>query len=189
MPNTTSNRFPQDAERFAHEVNNGGTSYSLLSHQFMVVGKDHGYMIGGHPSARTGARLPEVIIHRPEMTAAEAGSHVVKTALNTSSNGSGDPTAYVGGWNEKTEHGGRVVLDASTRETNKAKALQIGRARKERALFDVKGGEEIPTGVHEENEAPPESVEHPLSLTTKNKRGATAVITDWVKSSVPTGAK
>lgn len=126
----------EDARTFAEQVNSGGASYHLLSRQFVEPGVHDGYMVGGHPNPSTGERIPE-LIHHGSITPEQAAEHIRTSHELTQ----GDPTAYAGGWAEN----GNSVLDTSTRFTDRKKALWAAADRGERAVFDVKAFDEIPT--------------------------------------------
>jgi hypothetical protein len=51
---------------------------------------------------------------------------------------------FIGGWHD-TEHG-EVVLDPVENIQDRDKAVALGAERNQQAIWDVKAGEEIPTG-------------------------------------------
>jgi hypothetical protein len=166
------NGMAKDAETFAGMVNNpdiGGSSYHVLSRQFLNVGVDNGHMVGGHPFAGTTTRIPESF-HDSPLSAHEAHAHFVRTAVHTG----GDSKAYAGGWAEN----GKGVLDASTRIDSKKDAIPVAQFRGEREIFDSQKIESYKTpGVPEgnTNAAPPAAANAPKPTVTKTKRGSTLV--------------
>lgn len=166
------NSMAKDASTFAGMVNNpdiGGSSYHVLSRQFLNVGVERAHMVGGHDFAGTTQRIPESF-HDAPLSSHEAHAHFVRTAVNTG----GDVRAYAGGWAED----GKAVLDASTRYASKKDAIPVARMRGEREIFDAKKIESYKTpGVPEgnTNAAPPASATAPKPTVSKTPRGSTKI--------------
>ena len=53
-----------------------------------------------------------------------------------------DPTVHIGGW----EHNGLMHIDPAEHVINRGTAMNLGRARNQISIYDVKNNKEIPTG-------------------------------------------
>lgn len=123
-------QFPHAAQRFADEVNAGGSSVHPVTRQFLEAGQP-GYMVGGSRDVHSGERVPEVS-HNGPITPVQAAAHMVRTAIASG----GSQSVYAGGWHEK----GNSVLDASDRFEDKAAADREAIHRGEREVYDAGSG-------------------------------------------------
>lgn len=105
----------------------------------LPVGKKTMYGVGGAKDVDTGSRYPEKVT---SASPHEALAHVLDVERgNINRQKVGWPAAYVGGWREK----GETVLDATSVTRSKRQAMRLAYRRGERAIFDFKNIEELPT--------------------------------------------
>lgn len=120
--------FARQAQAFTDQTNAvGGGTIHPTSLGIPQIGET-GWMVGGHPDS-SGKRIPERTVSAP-LSAHEAASHIVKTAIATG----GDKTGYAGSW---VNDEGKIALDASTRVDGRRAARRLGNQRNEDAIFGL----------------------------------------------------
>ena len=144
-PIMTGEVSPEDYIAHAEKVNqgiaeNGGiTIPDAPGSDALPVGEKKWYGVGGAKDIATGERYPEKITSG---SVNETLAHILDVERgNIQRQEVGWPPAHVGGWSEE----GDTVLDATSVTRSKRQAMRMAHQRGERAIFDAKNVEELPT--------------------------------------------
>jgi hypothetical protein len=154
-------KYQDHAHTYAEAVKGGGvTMRPEPGNKPLPVGSTEWYGVGGAADPHTGGRVPETVVPMKDHLMGtqfndnHALGHILKVEGNNIDRKRGNtvdgkkwPAAYAGGWAED----GTAVMDASSvfrgGESAKKAAVKYAVKRGERAVFDAKNIEDIPTGI------------------------------------------
>jgi hypothetical protein len=127
-----------DHEKFVQQVQQTGGASMNLSTGKLLPPDARGYMVGGE-SDRSGQQIPAWSVPEHEFSTDHVGKFVdyMKSVVGSSGRG-----LHVGAWKDE----GNVEMDASRKIKRPGEAIRKGRARGEKAIYDIKGKRDIDTG-------------------------------------------
>jgi len=114
----------------AATAENQGASMEVATGRLAEVGKDHGWMVGGHPDVSTGKQIPGRKVRGDILPLHEAHSHLIKAMIS----GAHEQKGYVGSWDD---HKGNITLDTVSHVDKMSDARALGNQRGQEAIFGL----------------------------------------------------
>lgn len=139
---------PEGAKAFIKSTrDNGGASMFLHNGKMPDVGNEKLYVVGQEPSQRTHKPVPTVMESpgaHSKLNPTQFAAHFARLkAEATRPDGTVHPKAMIGSWRNPKDPEAGIHIDMSAGYKTKKTALNKGKERGEKAIFDVKHVKDI----------------------------------------------